>query len=141
MGVLHADEIAYIFGLPLHPENGFNAQEEQLSRMMMKYWTDFAKTGNPNGNSGSDWPLYTVEQQQFFTLDKSIIDGDYLIGRGPFAQTCAFWRDYFPTLVTQTGDISEAERIWKQQFNDWSTKYMVNWKAEFDKYVNGKQCE
>ena len=39
------------------------------------------------------------------------------------------------------GDISEAERKWKQQFNDWSTKYMVNWKAEFDNYVNGKQCE
>ncbi|XP_022095260.1 cholinesterase 2-like isoform X2 [Acanthaster planci] len=141
MGVLHADEIAYIFGLPLHPEQGFNSQEEQLSRMMMRYWANFAKTGNPNANSGSDWPLYTVEQQQFFTLDKSIIGGEYLIGRGPFAQACAFWREYFPTLVTQTGDISEAERIWKQQFNDWSTKYMVNWKAEFDKYVNGKQCE
>ena len=45
--------------------------------------------------------------------------------------------DYY----TNSGDISEAERRWKQQFNDWSTKYMVNWKAEFDNYINGKQCD
>ncbi|XP_033637444.1 acetylcholinesterase-like [Asterias rubens] len=144
MGVLHADEIAYIFGLPLHPENGFNEEEKRLSRMMMGYWANFARTGNPNGAFPADtegsWPLYTAEGQEYFTLDKSIVDGDTIVGRGPFAQRCAFWRQYFPTLITQTGDISEAERKWKQQFDDWSTKYMVNWKAEFDKYVNGNQC-
>ena len=45
MGVLHADEIAYIFGLPLHPENGFNDEEKELSRMMMGYWANFARSG------------------------------------------------------------------------------------------------
>ncbi|XP_022095277.1 cholinesterase 2-like [Acanthaster planci] len=145
MGVLHGDEIMYIFGIPLHPEFGYNSAEAELSRKMMTYWANFARTGNPNkaneDDPEGDWPLYTLETQEFFTLNKSIINGDVFIGRGPRAKQCAFWREYLPTLVTQTGDISEAERKWKQQFNDWSTKYMVNWKAEFDNYINGKQCE
>ncbi|XP_038051124.1 cholinesterase 2-like [Patiria miniata] len=145
MGVLHGDEIMYIFGIPLHPEFGYNSAEAELSRKMMNYWANFARTGNPNkakeDDPEGDWPLYTVERQEFFTLNKSIVSGDVFIGRGPRAKQCAFWRDYLPTLVTQTGDISEAERKWKQQFNDWSTKYMVNWKAEFDSYINGRQCD
>ena len=58
---------------------------------------------NPNGVSGGDWPQYVLNTQEFFTLDEQIVGGNILIGRGPFAQECAFWREYFPTLVTQTG--------------------------------------
>ncbi|XP_071798342.1 acetylcholinesterase-like [Asterias amurensis] len=144
MGVLHGDEIAYIFGIPLDPDSGYNKAEAELSRKMMRYWANFARTGNPNkadeDDPDGDWPLYTMDSQKYFTLNKSINNGDVFIGHGPRAKECAFWREYIPSLVTQTGDISEAERKWKQQFDDWSTKYMVNWKAEFDNYVNGKQC-
>ena len=45
MGVLHGDEIMYIFGIPLHPEFGYNQAEADLSRKMMKYWANFARTG------------------------------------------------------------------------------------------------
>ena len=62
---------------------------------------------NPNGpfpaDSEGEWPLYTIAGQDYFTLDKSIVGGDTVIGRGPFAHNCAFWREYFPTLITQTG--------------------------------------
>lgn len=44
-GVLHADEINFIFGEPLIPSKKYTQSEKELSRKMMKYWTNFAKTG------------------------------------------------------------------------------------------------
>lgn len=46
MGVLHGDEMEYIFGDPLsNTALNYTESERQLSRNMMKYFTDFAKTG------------------------------------------------------------------------------------------------
>lgn len=44
-GVMHADEINYIFGDPLNPEHNYQPQERELSKRMMRYWANFAKTG------------------------------------------------------------------------------------------------
>ncbi|XP_077440255.1 neuroligin-1-like isoform X6 [Vanacampus margaritifer] len=49
----HGDEIPYVFGLPmtgpteLFPCN-FSKNDVMLSAVMMTYWTNFAKTGDPN---------------------------------------------------------------------------------------------
>lgn len=45
MGVLHGDEILYIFGMPLIAERNYTDIEVALSRKMMTYWANFAKTG------------------------------------------------------------------------------------------------
>ena len=45
MGVLHGDEIFYIFGMPLKAEEGYTEAEVTLSRQVMSYWANFAKTG------------------------------------------------------------------------------------------------
>ena len=44
-GVLHGDEISFIFGEPLNDTFGYSEVEKQLSREMMNYWANFAKTG------------------------------------------------------------------------------------------------
>ena len=44
-GVMHGDEISYIFGEPLIPNKNYHPSEVELSRRMMKYWANFAKTG------------------------------------------------------------------------------------------------
>lgn len=44
-GVLHGDEIAFIFGEPFNKSYGYSEEEKQLSREMMTYWSNFAKTG------------------------------------------------------------------------------------------------
>ena len=44
-GVLHADEIADIFGQPLDDAYGFAEKDKELSRDLMTYWANFAKTG------------------------------------------------------------------------------------------------
>ena len=45
MGVLHGDEIFFVFGRPLVRHLGFKQEEDRLSRKMMKFWANFAKTG------------------------------------------------------------------------------------------------
>ncbi|XP_047105948.1 acetylcholinesterase-like [Schistocerca piceifrons] len=44
-GVMHGDEINYVFGEPLDPRKGYTPHEVELSRRMMRYWANFAKTG------------------------------------------------------------------------------------------------
>ena len=44
-GALHADEIAFVFGHPLNRSKGYSEAEVRLSKKMMKFWSNFAKTG------------------------------------------------------------------------------------------------
>lgn len=47
-GVMHGDEISYVFGDPLNPRKTYEPEEIELSKRMMTYWTNFAKTGSVN---------------------------------------------------------------------------------------------
>jgi len=44
MGVMHGDEIMFVFGDALKPSHNYSLEDQQLSRQMMTYWTNFAKT-------------------------------------------------------------------------------------------------
>jgi acetylcholinesterase len=44
-GVLHGDEINFIFGEPLNDLFKYTEEEKELARDMMTYWGNFAKTG------------------------------------------------------------------------------------------------
>jgi len=45
MGVMHGDEIDYVFGRPLDPARGFTDAEQRLSKNIMGYYRQFAATG------------------------------------------------------------------------------------------------
>jgi para-nitrobenzyl esterase len=36
---------------------------------MNTYWTNFAKTGNPNGNGLTNWPLYDTQKEQILDIE------------------------------------------------------------------------
>ena len=43
------------------------------------------------------------------------------------------------------GDITEDEKEWKLQFHEWRTKYIVDWKRQYDTFMrsqarNKDQC-
>ncbi|NXD79084.1 SASB hydrolase, partial [Halcyon senegalensis] len=58
----HADEIAFVFGKPFLA--GYATEEEhKLSRTVMKYWTNFARNGNPNGEGLVYWPQYGLNER------------------------------------------------------------------------------
>ena len=43
-----------------------------MARAMSGYWTQFAKTGDPNRPDLPLWPSYTSDQHQTLLLDKKI---------------------------------------------------------------------
>lgn len=50
LGCFHGEEVPYVFGAPLvdelaHFRNNYTRAERTLSEAVMKYWTNFAKTG------------------------------------------------------------------------------------------------
>lgn len=55
MGVPHGYEIEFIFGLPLDPSLNYTMEERIFAQRLMKYWTNFARTGSVVLEWG--WPL------------------------------------------------------------------------------------
>ena len=60
VGARHAGEIEYVFGtLDSVPKVTWEGADRQLSELMMTYWSNFARSGDPNGAGLPGWPRYT----------------------------------------------------------------------------------
>ena len=58
-GTPHSEELPYVFHqLREHNRPPPTATDEELSAMMRSYWTNFARTGDPNGNGLPGWPSF-----------------------------------------------------------------------------------
>jgi para-nitrobenzyl esterase len=65
----HASELQFVWDLPTPSGLALTADEQALSATMVKYWTQFAKTGDPNVTGGPAWPAYTAANDSILTLD------------------------------------------------------------------------
>jgi para-nitrobenzyl esterase len=70
-GAFHSAEIQYVFpsanyriyyGAPL------TAAQIALSTQMVGFWSQFARTGNPNAAGNTVWPAYTAANDTYLTL-------------------------------------------------------------------------
>jgi len=71
----HSDELEYVFGtLDVRRGAAWRPEDRTLSEQMVGYWTNFAKTGDPNGKDLPHWPRYDTEKL-LIHLDSTITSG------------------------------------------------------------------
>ena len=77
-GAFHSSELWYIFGTidrcwrSLEP--GFGPGDYVLSRAMTDYWTNFARTGDPNGVGLPRWDAFTAANPQTMYLNEKSVE-------------------------------------------------------------------
>lgn len=104
----HFDEVGFVFGAPFWTEeivmlDSTTEEERQLSKIMMKYWSNFARTGNPNGPELFEWPKFTTDEEYLalgLTLKLGKIKGN---------KKMEFWTETVPKRLKLGGDDKHTE--------------------------------
>ncbi len=74
LGAFHSLEIPYVFGV-LHDPTWqwlpFTPDDAALSNLIQTYWTNFAKSGNPNAQGLPNWPAWSDGKKEFLVIRKN----------------------------------------------------------------------
>jgi para-nitrobenzyl esterase len=85
-GAGHGSEVSFVFNT-LNARWGATGEatpeEKELARIMNTYWTNFAKTGNPNGKDLPVWPLYETQKEMILDIE---LDGKAVVKPDPRKQ-------------------------------------------------------
>lgn len=88
VGTFHVSEIPYVFGMTSIIGNLDTAERQQTARYMTRYWSDFARSGNPNGGSLPTWPEYRKSSPNYLEL------GGTFTSKSAYRDTfCQFWSE------------------------------------------------
>lgn len=72
LGSYHGMELFYVFNTWENALLGtgplFKPQDDSVQTTMLKYWVNFAATGNPNGNGLINWPQYQAVTDCYLEL-------------------------------------------------------------------------
>ncbi|NXO98047.1 CEL lipase, partial [Certhia brachydactyla] len=75
VGADHGDDLQYVFGKPFATPLGYLPKHRTVSKAMIAYWTNFARTGDPNkGHSDVpvSWPAYTNKDKFYLEINNKM---------------------------------------------------------------------
>ncbi len=75
-GAHHAAELPYVFGTLRG--DGPEARDHEISKTMMGYWVNFARSGDPNGDGLPEWPQFDAETQSYLEIGDAVETGQGL---------------------------------------------------------------
>ncbi|XP_013857896.1 bile salt-activated lipase [Austrofundulus limnaeus] len=105
LGADHADDLQYVFGKPFTTPLGYWPRHRSVSGYMIAYWTNFAKTGDPNKGDLKvpvTWPAFTSNDHRFLEIN-SKMDSSY-VGQKLRLRYVNFWTSVFPNLPVVTSE-------------------------------------
>jgi len=95
-GAYHGAEHIYIVGnfnvASFTPED----TDRELSKKMMEYWVNFARSGDPNGKGLPEWPVYEKATEYYMELGDTVQVGTHLLQK-----ECDFFDRYNAHLREQ----------------------------------------
>ncbi|WP_373524593.1 carboxylesterase/lipase family protein [Aquiflexum sp.] len=71
-GASHGSDLSYVFGNLDQYNYDWTEYDYHLSASMVKYWTNFAKYGDPNSKGLPQWQEFSEDSPQALNLDKKI---------------------------------------------------------------------
>ena len=74
-GAGHWAELNYVFDHLNQEPWAWSESDRALANLMTNYWTNFAKTGDPNGDGAPVWPNFTTEGERVLHFDASATVG------------------------------------------------------------------
>ncbi|XP_067653813.1 acetylcholinesterase-like [Haliotis asinina] len=97
IGAAHWYELDFVFGLVLEKSLGCTEEEMELSRTIMTYWTNFAKSGNPNTPVPVkvNWPSSDNTDLSYMVLD---MGNKLSAGHGVVHHECVFINTILPMI-------------------------------------------
>ncbi|XP_033625267.1 cholinesterase 1-like [Asterias rubens] len=139
--VAHSDEITFVFGHGLFVENPVNitAVEMNMTLDLMRYWTNFAKTGNPNLEFASqseneedetNWAKFSIPELAYKDIAPSMKDS-----RALRSAQCQFWNEYLPKLNYFIDETDEEEWQWREEFYGWKSQEIPDWRQAYAEYM------
>lgn len=93
----HTADIQYLFPLwhggPTGEAHPLNARQQRLSDALVRSWTNFARTGNPNGAGAPNWPVFmpVAGKHGLYLSETSPVSGTITDQHFSVDHKCDFW--------------------------------------------------
>uniref|UniRef100_A0A8C6WX02 Carboxylesterase type B domain-containing protein n=2 Tax=Neogobius melanostomus TaxID=47308 RepID=A0A8C6WX02_9GOBI len=100
VGADHADDLLAVFGFCFTTTHikimeECSKEEEDISKRVMKYWANFARTGSPNGAGLVHWPQYGQEENYL------IIDTEQAVSQQLWKERFVFMTQTLPKMLQE----------------------------------------